>query len=144
MIWTEDQKEELKMLFKEQGMSYKDISLHYEKLGIVLSRSAVAGQLRRQGVIRGDGIRLLPPRRKTPKANDGRSRKKGSKGPTFVEEEAVPEGITLMQLQKDSCRWPSGHPDTPEFSFCGKRVTKRPYCDAHQILAYNQNDRYRH
>jgi GcrA cell cycle regulator len=39
---------------------------------------------------------------------------------------------TLMQLGRDSCRWPVGEIGTPEFFFCGAtRIDGSPYCASH-------------
>jgi len=45
--------------------------------------------------------------------------------------------IGIQELGTTSCRWPSGHPGTPAFGFCGaKAIAGRPYCDAHSRMAY--------
>ena len=39
--------------------------------------------------------------------------------------------------QKRGCEWPEGHPDEPEFHFCGKeRFEEKPYCLNHCAIAY--------
>ena len=38
---------------------------------------------------------------------------------------------------KKGCEWPEGHPDEPEFHFCGKeRFGDKPYCLNHCAVAY--------
>ena len=38
---------------------------------------------------------------------------------------------------KRGCEWPKGHPDEPEFHFCGKeRLEDKPYCLDHCAVAY--------
>jgi|TARA_B100001964_G_scaffold85763_1_gene96771 GcrA cell cycle regulator len=38
---------------------------------------------------------------------------------------------------KRGCEWPEGHPDEPEFHFCGKeRLEDKPYCLNHCAVAY--------
>ena len=38
---------------------------------------------------------------------------------------------------KRKCEWPVGHPDEPEFHFCGKeRFDDKPYCLEHCAVAY--------
>jgi hypothetical protein len=41
------------------------------------------------------------------------------------------------------CRWPSGDPRRPDFSFCRQPVTiaGRSYCDAHHAKAYERRSR---
>lgn len=46
-------------------------------------------------------------------------------------------GITLLELRRNSCRWPSGDPHTPEFRFCGAKTDgQRVHCVSHFKLAY--------
>jgi GcrA cell cycle regulator len=45
--------------------------------------------------------------------------------------------VTLLDLNDRICRWPIGHPDEPDFHFCGKPVSPGfPYCGEHCLLAY--------
>ena len=40
-------------------------------------------------------------------------------------------------VPKRGCEWPEGHPDEPEFHFCGKeRFDDKPYCLDHCAEAY--------
>ena len=40
-------------------------------------------------------------------------------------------------IAKRGCEWPEGHPDEPEFHFCGKeRFDDKPYCLDHCAVAY--------
>jgi GcrA cell cycle regulator len=55
-------------------------------------------------------------------------------------EVAVETRKTLMQLTDRSCRWPIGHPDSPDFFFCGVEEARlslgRPYCPGHLKAAW--------
>ena len=43
----------------------------------------------------------------------------------------------FAQPKKRGCEWPEGHPDEPEFRFCGKeRFEEKPYCLNHCAIAY--------
>lgn len=45
--------------------------------------------------------------------------------------------VTLLDLNDRICKWPIGHPDEPDFHFCGKPVAPGfPYCGEHCLLAY--------
>jgi GcrA cell cycle regulator len=45
--------------------------------------------------------------------------------------------VTLLDLNDRICKWPIGHPDEPDFHFCGKPVSPGfPYCPEHCALAY--------
>lgn len=52
---------------------------------------------------------------------------------------ARPKGarVTLLDLNDRICKWPIGHPDEPDFHFCGKPVSPGfPYCTEHCLIAY--------
>ena len=54
---------------------------------------------------------------------------------------AAPRGkggkVTLLDLNDRICKWPIGHPDEPDFHFCGKPVNPGfPYCGEHCLVAY--------
>ena len=43
----------------------------------------------------------------------------------------------FVSKTKRGCEWPKGHPDEPEFHFCGKeRFEDKPYCLDHCAVAY--------
>jgi GcrA cell cycle regulator len=45
--------------------------------------------------------------------------------------------VTLLDLNDRICKWPIGHPDEPDFHFCGKPVNPGfPYCGEHCLVAY--------
>ncbi|PZU51391.1 MAG: GcrA cell cycle regulator [Sphingomonas sp.] len=47
------------------------------------------------------------------------------------------ERVTLLDLNDRICKWPIGHPDEPDFHFCGKPVSPGfPYCGEHCLVAY--------
>jgi GcrA cell cycle regulator len=51
---------------------------------------------------------------------------------------------TLLDLQRNDCRWPIGEPRHPDFHFCGApRLPDRPYCELHWQMAF-QPPRPRH
>jgi len=51
---------------------------------------------------------------------------------------------TLIELSEHTCRWPVGHPDLPDFFFCGGDVAgEQVYCAYHCRVAYVPIDRRR-
>ncbi|MEE9314300.1 MAG: GcrA family cell cycle regulator [Rhizobiaceae bacterium] len=52
---------------------------------------------------------------------------------------AAPESLklTLMELTESTCKWPTGDPTMPGFSFCGHKTSEdKPYCAFHNKLAF--------
>jgi hypothetical protein len=44
---------------------------------------------------------------------------------------------TILDLEKNDCRWPIGEPRHPDFHFCGAQVAAgRPYCPLHWHMAF--------
>lgn len=59
--------------------------------------------------------------------------------PKPVEELRVPVSreLTLLQLTEATCKWPTGDPTMPGFSFCGHSTNEdKPYCEYHNKLAF--------
>ena len=53
--------------------------------------------------------------------------------------------LTLLQLSESTCKWPTGDPTMPGFSFCGHSSAEdKPYCDYHAKIAFQPpNERRR-
>lgn len=59
-------------------------------------------------------------------------------------EEVVPPAVgqfTILDLERRSCRWPSG--SAPPYLYCGALTIDeaRPYCARHERVAYAQRRR---
>ena len=45
--------------------------------------------------------------------------------------------LTLLEVNDTTCKWPTGDPQRPDFSFCGHGVKEgTPYCEFHAKLAF--------
>ncbi|MDD9909092.1 MAG: GcrA cell cycle regulator [Ahrensia sp.] len=64
-----------------------------------------------------------------------------------VEDVVVPISLklSLMELTENTCKWPTGDPTLPGFSFCGQKSEEdKPYCAFHSKQAYQPpNERRR-
>jgi len=50
--------------------------------------------------------------------------------------------ITLLELTEKRCKFPLGHPDEPDFGFCGEPAHPGfPYCVAHCALVYETKEK---
>lgn len=49
-----------------------------------------------------------------------------------------PFACTLAELNDETCRWPLGDPQSPDFRFCGAKPDGMPYCRRHAHIAYNR------
>ncbi len=49
---------------------------------------------------------------------------------------------SLEQLHDEICRWPIGHPNEPDFYFCGRKSMKDfPYCKLHILYAFQPKNK---
>lgn len=49
----------------------------------------------------------------------------------------ISKKLTLLDLTEETCKWPTGDPTRPGFSFCGhKSKEETPYCEFHSKLAF--------
>ena len=45
--------------------------------------------------------------------------------------------LTLLELTENTCKWPTGDPQRPGFSFCGHQTKEdTPYCEHHAKVAF--------
>ncbi|MEM1401177.1 MAG: GcrA family cell cycle regulator, partial [Pseudomonadota bacterium] len=56
--------------------------------------------------------------------------------PVFIAEEPI-IGAGILDLTERMCRWPIGDPKSPDFKFCGRKLTGgQTYCAQHAAMAY--------
>ena len=49
---------------------------------------------------------------------------------------------SLEELHDEICRWPIGHPDKPDFYFCGRKSMKDfSYCKLHVLYAFQPKNK---
>jgi GcrA cell cycle regulator len=49
---------------------------------------------------------------------------------------------SLEELHDEVCRWPIGHPDEPDFYFCGRKSMKDfSYCKLHVLYAFHPKNK---
>jgi GcrA cell cycle regulator len=159
MIWTDERVELLKRLWAD-GLSARQIAA---ELG-GWSRSAIIGKVHRLGL----SGRAKPPCSTAPRPRKARAHpmrvapsaiawRHRSLAQAFVEYEveAEPELVdniipigqrcNLLELTRETCRWPVGDPGSADFFFCGgQTMTALPYCSHHSRIAYQPSADRRH
>ena len=140
MSWNEENVARLRELW-DQGLPTAQIG----KL-IGFTKNAVVGKAHRIGLER----RPSPIRRTAVKPDRKKARSpvmpklnfETSKEITNIQSKETSAFQPLVnslftQPKKRGCEWPEGHPDEPEFHFCGKeRFEEKPYCLNHCAIAY--------
>ena len=138
MSWTDDRVELLTKLWTE-GKTAAEIA---KTLGGV-TRNAVIGKAHRLKL----SNRISPiQQNKKPApvavaANNSAPKPEKKKPKAVVATAATPvkkgDGVQLMDLGANMCRWPHGDPRDDDFSFCGCRaIPGLPYCEEHAKAAY--------
>ena len=161
MLWTDENKRRARELWVA-GHSAKKIG---EIMGC--SRNAIAGLISRIGLFRTKRSRNSTPpysRRDSSgryttagqvmqsalvrKPLPGKRRSDGT--PATVKDAPMPQAsdaasssyrkegtLTLMELRRDTCRWPIGDPQSFDFGYCGATTDGVcPYCLIHKRVAY--------
>lgn len=135
MSWTEDRVAILEKLWGE-GKTAAEIA---KELGDGVTRNAVIGKAHRLKL----SSRLSPIQQNTKKvkkeARPPVERRSSRKIPIILGKQ-----LKLEDLREKMCRWPNGHPEDADFSFCGcDSLEGTPYCAAHAEIAYQVTSRAR-
>lgn len=134
MSWTDERVALLKKLWGE-GKTAAEIAT---TLGGV-TRNAVIGKAHRLKL--SNRISPIQPAKKVSAkapANTSTPPAPQPKRPK-IKTEDIPrgQGLSLLDLKPNMCRWPSGDPRDQDFGFCGHRCSPGlPYCDEHARIAY--------
>ncbi len=157
MSWTEDRVARLTKLWAD-GLSASQVAAD---LGGV-TRNAVIGKVHRLGLSgraktsSSNGSRTKRQARSSTYTTRSTRAASRTRGATALKVEAEVEGevrfqpkpdedvvipisrkLTLMELNEKTCKWPTGDPQRPGFSFCGHNSKEAtPYCKYHAKLAF--------
>ena len=147
--WSEERVEILIQLWN-QGIAAPEIA---DQLGPEFSRGMIIGKIDRLRKKYPDKFKLAVPRRSN-RGNSRRVRWSSESGWRLTQTvNKIPEadpmptptppparrktGVTLLQLNNQTCRWPIGDPKEPDFYFCGDTPhSGYVYCWNHFCLAY--------
>ena len=134
-MWTLEQITVLKRMWL-RGDSAKMISLR-----LCTTRNAVIGKANRLNL-----SNKLSPKSTINNSNNFHKKKptnilKGKKvkfKSLIIEKNFEPENpIQLEELNDNTCKWPTGHPNEPNFYFCGRKSLKYfSYCKLHLLYAF--------
>ena len=138
MSWTEEKVEKLKELWGK-GKTASQIA---EIIGGI-SRNAVIGKAHRLSLSAKTKARSSSNNQSFNKLNHNqnisqRSGRRSKFKSLLIEKDFEPENPKqLEELDKNSCKWPIGHPDESSFYFCGRTSLKDfSYCKLHLLYAF--------
>tara|TARA_B100001123_G_C15294134_1_gene1018540 strand:+ start:1881 stop:2372 length:492 start_codon:yes stop_codon:yes gene_type:complete len=141
-MWTDKKIEKLKELWGK-GSTASQIA-------------SIIGDVTRNAVI-GKAYRLNLTSKSTPKktnfksvahpqkneSNSERKTRRSKFRSLLLDKNFEPENPkSLEELNDEICRWPIGHPDEPNFYFCGRKSMKDfPYCKLHVLYAFQPKNK---
>jgi GcrA cell cycle regulator len=149
--WTDERLTMLREMAATQEFSSTQIAA---ALGAGLTRCAVIGKARRLG------IAMRPPKTAAAERKPRKPRTTMRLMPASfqgfklkeaqpVQPEAVelppdesPFACTILDLQHDSCRYPLGDPQSPDFRYCGCPWSQGSYCERHRKLTHYKERQY--
>jgi GcrA cell cycle regulator len=147
--WTTERVELLKSRF-EAGLSCREIACD-----IGVSRNAVIGKLSRLHLMgeksadaprptRKDAARAARAKKPVPRLQYQMLKALYGEPPPVADDAPIHNGhcCSLLELTRESCRWPIGSPGEKDFCFCGNApIEGLPYCTGHARLAYRPGPR---
>jgi len=137
MSWTDQKIEKLKELWGK-GNTASQIA---EIIG-GMSRNAVIGKANRLNLsakIKSRNSNNFSTQKIDVEVNAGSKKIRKSKFKSLlIEKDFEPENPKqLEELDENSCKWPSGHPNESTFYFCGRNSLKDfSYCKLHVLYAF--------
>ena len=137
MSWTDEKVEKLKELWGK-GNTASQVA---EIIG-GMSRNAVIGKAHRLNLSSKIKSRTNGNFKKQNIGDDLNDSSKKTKKSRFksllIEKDFEPENPKqLEELDENSCKWPSGHPNESSFYFCGRTSLKDfSYCKLHLLYAF--------
>ena len=143
MSWTEENVEKLKELWGK-GNTASQIA---EIIGGI-SRNAVIGKAHRLNLsakikTRSNSSHQKNGKSKEKESNFNRRSRRNRFKSLIIEKNFEPENPkTLEELTDDICKWPNGHPNEPNFYFCGRKSMKNfSYCKLHVLYAFQPKNK---
>ena len=137
MSWTPEKIEKLRKLWGKGNTASQIASI----IGNV-TRNAVIGKAYRlnlaaKSIPKNNNFKLTSQNQENNKQLGRKTRKSKFKSLLLDKDFEQENPKSLEELHDEVCRWPIGHPDEPDFYFCGRKSVKDfSYCKLHILYAF--------
>jgi GcrA cell cycle regulator len=142
MSWTPERVDKLKELWGNGNTASQIASIIGE-----VTRNAVIGKAYRlnlavKSISKKSGVKQASQSRENA-AQPGRKTRRSKFASLLLDKNFEPENPkSLEELHDEICRWPIGHPDEPNFYFCGRKSLKNfSYCKLHVLYAFQPKNK---
>ena len=142
MSWTPEKVSKLKELWGKGNTAGQIASI----IGDV-TRNAVIGKAYRlnlavKSIPKNNNFKQVSRHQKNVPQPERKTRKSRFKS-LLMDKNFEPENPkSLEELNDEICRWPIGHPDEPNFYFCGRKSMKNfSYCKLHVLYAFQPKNK---
>ena len=142
MVWTPQKVTKLKELWGKGNTAGQIASIIGE-----VTRNAVIGKAYRlklaaKSIPKNSNFKQSAPQQ-IDNSQPGRKTRRSKFRSLLLDKNFEPENPkSLEELTDDICRWPIGHPDEPNFYFCGRKSMKDfSYCKLHVLYAFQPKNK---
>ena len=142
MSWTPEKIEKLRKLWGKGNTASQIASI----IGNV-TRNAVIGKAYRlnlaaKSIPKNNNFKLTSQSQENNKQLGRKTRKSKFKSLLLDKDFEQENPKSLEELHDEVCRWPIGHPDEPDFYFCGRKSMKDfSYCRLHVLYAFQPKNK---
>ena len=142
MSWTPEKVDKLKQLWGKGNTAYQIASI----IGGV-TRNAVIGKAHRlnlaaKSIQKKNNFNQVSQHQENAPQLERKTRKSRFNS-LLLDKSFEPENPkSLEELHDEICRWPIGHPNEPDFYFCGRKSMKDfSYCKLHVLYAFQPKNK---
>ena len=142
MAWTPNKISKLKELWGKGNTAGQIATIIGE-----VTRNAVIGKAYRlklggKSIPRNNNFKHVSQHQEN-STQSGRKTRKSKFKSLLLDKNFEPENPkSLEELHDEICRWPIGHPDEPNFYFCGRKSMKDfSYCKLHVLYAFQPKNK---
>jgi len=142
MSWTLEKVDKLKQLWGKGNTASQIASIIGE-----VTRNAVIGKAYRlnltaKSVQKKNNFNQVSQHQKNAPQHERKTRSSRFKS-LLLDKSFEPENPkSLEELHDEICRWPIGHPNEPDFYFCGRKSMKNfSYCKLHVLYAFQPKNK---